>query len=155
MGQFFTSATRSDTDPKRITNVRLKKLLLKHFKCTLTDTYATNVFPFVKHGPMSARIDSAILLKAASEFAVRQIEIVAPRFAVCLGKVAFGALASAAGRPRAQSLNDAISSPFMLGKTKVWCQSHTGQMGVNNRGGIENISKDWAAMAEQFFSGRT
>lgn len=138
-------------DPKRTTNIRLKKLLLKHFKCTLDDTYATNVFPFVKYGPMNARIDTAFLIKAATEFAARQIEIVTPRYAVCLGKVAFNAVAAAARQPRAKSLGDAISSPFMLGATKVWCQSHTGQMGVNNRGGFEIVSKDWAAMAEEFF----
>jgi uracil-DNA glycosylase len=142
-------------DPKRITNIRLKSLLHEHFKCSLEDTYATNVFPFVKRGAMNAQIEASILAKAATEFAIPQIKIVAPRFAVCLGKAAFDAVATAAGQPRAKRLSEALSSPFILGKTKIWCQSHTGQMGVNNRGGIENISDDWAAMAEQFFSGRS
>jgi uracil-DNA glycosylase len=137
-------------DPARTTNIRLQKLLHDHFNCALKDTYATNVFPFVKRGPMKATIPRAILARAARQFAIPQIEIVAPRLAVCLGKAAFDAVATAAGQPRTETLDDAISSPFVIGETKVWCQAHTGQMGVSNRGGIENVSKDWAVMAKDF-----
>jgi hypothetical protein len=103
----------------------------------LKDTYATNVFPFVKRGSMDAPIPPAVLTRAATVFAIPQIEIVAPRFAICLGKAAFDAAATAAGHSASTSMNEAISSPFVLGTTKVWCQAHTGQMGVNNRGGLE------------------
>jgi uracil-DNA glycosylase len=137
-------------DPKRSTNIHLKKLLMTHFSCDLTETYATNVFPFVKRGGMSASVEPLMLKRAAEEFAVPQIRIVAPRFAICLGKAAFDAIASAEGRPSYKNMDDAISSPFMMGPTKVWCQAHTGQMGMNNRGGFENVSKDWAAMAKDF-----
>jgi hypothetical protein len=139
-------------DPARSTNIRLKKLLSTHFECDLTETYATNVFPFVKRGGMSATVELATLKRAAKEFTVPQIKIVAPRFAVCLGKAAFDAVASVVDQPSSKNMEDAVSSPFMLGSTKVWCQAHTGQMGVNNRGGFENVSKDWAAMSKDFYS---
>ena len=140
-------------DSTRPTNVQLQNLLFDHFKLKLRDTYATNVFPFVKRGPMKSQIDSKALIKAAEVFAIPQIEIVAPRFAVCFGKDAFRAVATAAGHRVAanMNMNEAISSPFMMGTTKVWCQAHTGRMGVSNRGGIEKVSDDWATMSKDFF----
>jgi restriction system protein len=139
-------------DPTRTTNVRLKELLRNHFQFMLKDIYATNVFPFVKGGAMNASIPRRDLIRAAKEFAIPQIEVVEPRFVVCLGKAAFNAVAVAGGQLPAKSLADAIANPFMFGKTKVWCQAHTGQQGTNNRnkGGIGRVSKDWEAMATEF-----
>src|SRR5215475_9103231 len=116
-------------DPHRRTNRRLRELLRQHFGVDLEQVYATNVFPFVKIGSMSARIRRQDLLRAAKEFALPQIEIVQPRLAVCLGKTAFNAVRSAAGHSPAKSLADAIASHFDFGETQVWCQAHTGQQG--------------------------
>jgi hypothetical protein len=38
------------------TNKTLRDLLQRHMSLSFTDTYATNLFPFVKRGPMNARI---------------------------------------------------------------------------------------------------
>jgi hypothetical protein len=136
-------------DPDRGTNKRLKALLHRYFGLELKDVYATNVFPFVKLGPMSASIPLRDLVRAAREFALPQIEIVGPRLAVCLGKAAFDAVALAAGRYRTRALANAIASPFEVGRTQVWCQAHTGQLGTlaRNRAGADQIAKDWAGMA--------
>src|ERR1700740_1380934 len=37
-------------------NQTLRDLLQRHLSFSFTDTYATNLFPFVKRGPMKARI---------------------------------------------------------------------------------------------------
>ena len=57
-------------DPGRTTNKRLKDLLQRHFGLKLKDVYATNVFPFVKLGTMSASISMRDLVRAAREFAL-------------------------------------------------------------------------------------
>jgi uracil-DNA glycosylase len=139
-------------DPSRGTNKRLKELLYRYFGLTLEQVYASNVFPFVKLGSMSASIPMRDLALAACEFALPQIKIVAPRLAVCLGKAAFDAVAIANGGCRSKSLDEAIACPFAIGKTQVWCQAHTGQLGTNarNRHGVDQVEKDWARMASAY-----
>jgi restriction system protein len=125
-GPLLTERSTLGHDPRRRTNRRLRELLRQHFGLELEQVYATNVFPFVKVGSISASIPGRDLERAAREFALPQIEIVGPRLAVCLGKAAFNAVAVAAGGCRSKSLADALASPFEIGKTQVWCQAHTG-----------------------------
>jgi hypothetical protein len=133
-------------DPTRHTNRRLKELLRRHFQMELSDVFATNVFPFVKPGPMGEPIPKRDLVKAAREFAISQIEIIKPVIAVCLGKTAFNAVAVAAGDREAATLADAIAKPFQLDTTEVWCQRHPG------RNGVDRVGKDWARMASVYNS---
>jgi len=139
-------------DPTRWTNRHLKNLLKTYFDVEFDDIYATNVFPFVKLGSMNAGVKRKDLVRAATEFALPQIRFIAPRFAICLGKAAFNAVAAAAGMPKAKTLDIAIETPFLVGETKVWCQAHTGQQGRNfrNRGGVDRVSTDWARMAAAY-----
>jgi hypothetical protein len=141
-------------DPSRVTNKRLKKMLRKYFGLELNEVYATNVFPFIKRGPMNKSIARRDLVRAAQEFALPQIEIVGPRLAICLGKAAFDALAIASGHRLAKSLAEAIeiASPFEIGNTRVWCQAHTGQQGTNyrNRCKPDQVMRDWGRMAAMY-----
>ena len=138
-------------DPNRGTNKRLKKMLHQYFSLDLSEVYATNVFPFIKRGPMNESIARRDLVRAAREFALPQIEIVGPRFAICLGKAAFDAVVIASGHRPAKSLAEAIeiASPFEIGNTQVWCQAHTGQQGTNyrNRCQPDQVTRDWGRMA--------
>jgi uracil-DNA glycosylase len=148
-GPYLDARCTVGHDPNRGTNKRLKDLLCRHFGLELKDVYATNVFPFVKLGAISASIPLRDLVRAAREFALPQIEIVEPSLAVCLGKAVFDAVALAAGRRRTGSLAEAIASPFEIGNTQVWCQAHTGQQGTNqrNRSRVDQVEEDWARMA--------
>src|SRR5262245_49575735 len=100
--------------PWRSTNKNLIELLQKHFAYELRDTFATNVFPFVKMGDMSDPIPQSDFVQAAKEFALPQIEIVSPIVAVCLGVPAFNALRTAAGIVRVANLEQGIASPFPI-----------------------------------------
>jgi restriction system protein len=153
-GPYLHEGRNLGHDPRRVTNRRLRKLLREHFRLELEQVYATNVFPLIKVGPMTAAIPRRDLERAAREFALPQIQIVGPRLAVCLGKSAFDAVAVAAGGSRADSLADAIARPFEIGRTRVWCQAHTGQQGTNyrNRNGVDQVTKDWALMASAYHS---
>lgn len=134
--------------PTEATNRNLQRLLRDTSGLSLADTYATNLFPFVKPGGMSESIPDRNLVRAAREFALPQIEIVAPRLVICLGKVTFDAVRSAVGLRKSASVEDALQSHFQLGPSRVWFQAHTGRLGQNNRnrGGVNRVGEDWLRM---------
>jgi restriction system protein len=150
-GPLDEDAIRYGHTPRLPTNRSLKALLRDHLGLDLGDTYGTNLFPFIKRGAMDARIPPKAMARAASEYALPQVEIVAPRLVICLGVATFKAMQKACGvRPAAKNTADAIGAPFAHGAARVWCQSHPGQLGSNNRnrGGVDRVSADWAAMGE-------
>jgi hypothetical protein len=115
------------------TNIELKRLLKDTFGLELQDTYSTNLFPFIKQGGLSTPIPQKVLISAAREFAIPQINIIKPRLVVCLGLNTFNALRRAHGLRSAAKMNDAITSPFDINQSKIWCQAHTGSRGQSNR----------------------
>ncbi len=79
-------------DPDRITNQRLEALLSTIFGTSLREVYATNVFPFVKPGGMSASIPQALVYRTAQTFTVPELTIARPTMVLALGKLAQRAL---------------------------------------------------------------
>jgi restriction system protein len=125
-------------DPNLPTNRNLDKLLQQSFGMTLAETYATNLFPYIKLGGLSARIPFKDLVYAAETFALPQIRIVAPKLVICFGKNTFNALRVSNQLARCRDMASAIDSPFNveLGsglRAAVWAQAHPGVMGQNNR----------------------
>lgn len=137
-------------DPTQPTGRNLERLLKVTFGVALTEVYATNVFPFVKRGGVSSSIPQKDLVRAAREFALPQIEVVGPRLVVCLGLVTFEAMRKAVGLPPVERMALAISSPFPLGRSRVWCQAHTGAFGQMNRnkGDKGRVARDWMKMKD-------
>jgi len=146
--------------PTLATNRNLRRLLRSTFDVDLTDVYATNLFPFIKPGPMSGPIPHHDLVRAANEFALPQISIVDPVLVVCLGLATFNALRHAVGGLELSgSLGSAIESPFDFATARVWCQAHTGAWGQynrNRRAGVEVdlVSRDWQNMQTDFLTRR-
>ena len=130
------------------TTARLKELLLAHFRLRLDEVYATNLFPFVRTG----QVPSGDLRRAALEYALPQIEIVAPRLVICLGGNTFNALRQANGRQALDNLNERLTQSFAVGEcgALVWSQAHTGYWGQKR--GAERVAADWNGMAEWFRS---
>lgn len=130
------------------TNGNLERRLLETFGLQFRDVYATNLFPFIKPGGMSARILKRDLLRAATEFALPQIEIVSPKLVICLGMVTFNAVRAASGLAPSVNMQAAIDSPFALGKSRIWFQAHTGHFGQisRNKGGVDRVAGDWLKM---------
>lgn len=135
--------------PSLPTNKNLKELLKKHFGIELKDTYATNLFPFVKMNNMSSFIPSSDMKKAALEFALPQVDIISPKIIICLGLSTFNALRRVNNIKACKTLSEGISSPFRYKSSIVYCQSHTGQLGRynRNRGGVDRVNEDWSLMA--------
>lgn len=144
--------------PTLATNRNLTKLLRSMFEVEVKDVYGTNLFPFIKPGPMSGPVPHHDLVRAANEFGLPQVRIVDPVLVVCLGLATFNALRQAAGAlPLSSSLASAIESPFDFGRARVWCQAHTGAWGQYNRNrrtGVEVdlVSRDWRNMQMDFLA---
>src|SRR5258707_4789322 len=132
----------------KFTNSNLKDLLQRHFGLTLSRTYGTNLFPFIKPGPMNASIPERLMDRAAMEYGLPQVDIVKPNLVICFGKSTFNALRTAVGIPKVSSVNDGIERPFKFGNTLIWLQAHTGMLGQNNRnkGGVNRVDADWGKM---------
>lgn len=146
---FRPDAAELGHDPSLPTNKNLKELLRAHLDLELTQTYATNLFPFVKPGDMQGSIRPSHLAAAASEFALPQLSLVAPDVVICLGLSTFNALATVLACQRAKTLEDAIANPMKICGMELWCQAHTGNRGQNSRNfrSPGQIARDWNAMA--------
>jgi uracil-DNA glycosylase len=151
-GPFDENAKVLGYTPTEATTKNLSRLLDKHFQVSLSEVFATNLFPFVKQGAMSERIPRADLVRAAAEFAVPQVRIVNPGLVICLGLTTFNAMRKACGHRSVDNITEARGAIFQLANARVWCQAHTGALGqINrNRGGIDRVYADWCAMAEAF-----
>ncbi|MGI9068389.1 MAG: hypothetical protein ACR2HX_18540 [Pyrinomonadaceae bacterium] len=137
------------------TNQNLIRLLQTNFGLTLGDVYGTNLFPFVKLGPMNAPIPPRDLIRAAHEFGMPQVRIVKPRLLICLGLSTFNAVRRVCGLRSCPTVDCAIQNSFDLEDTttRVWCQAHTGRLGRNNRnkGGLDRVEADWHRMKENVY----
>lgn len=136
-------------DPSLPTNKNLIRLLSKHLNEELTNTYMTNLFPFIKPGGMSEFIPAKDYARAALDYALPQIEIISPRKVICLGMDVYNTLAKVLGYRRASNLNEATQHPLRVNGSKIYAQAHTGGLGRanRNRGGIDRVSSDWSEMA--------
>ena len=141
--------------PTEATFKTLIVLLRKHLGAGLEETYATNLFPFIKSGEMTNRIPVRDLNRAAKDFAIPQIEIVEPLLVICLGVPTFNALRRVRKERLVANIDAALTKPFWIGDSEVWCQAHTGARGRNSRnaGDAEHVQRDWRAMAKQFAQG--
>ena len=120
-------------DPSLVTNKRLKKWLRAFLGLNLGDTWATNLFPFLKPGGMSAPIAPGLLRQAARKYALPQIEIIQPRLVICFGLATFNAIREAVGLEAVGTRSTAVLSAFehQVGGTdaerqpcRVWCLPH-------------------------------
>jgi restriction system protein len=127
------------------TNEILIKLLDDHFGLALKDIYATNLFPFIKLGRMSAPIPTEDMVRAAQEYGLPQLAIVQPRLAICLGLKTFNALRAACGAPRVEPIAKAIASPFCHDGTIIYCQAHPAVRAKDRS--REQVFQDWSTMA--------
>lgn len=115
-----------------------------------SDTYATNVFPFIKPGKKNAPIRPADFLeKCARTYALREIEIVSPSMVICLGKLTFDAVRRAAGLPHLKWSDAGLPGPHTrIGSTKVYAMPHPGPLGIVNAGGKEKVVRRWEVLGE-------
>jgi restriction system protein len=146
---FASEEHRLGYKPNSKTFVILKRRLSDHFPgTTLADTYATNLFPFIKRGKPNASISSGALLGAAKKYALPQINIVQPIPVIAVGINTFWALAKTLGQKRpACCLKDAIDHPVQCDGYQIRCQAHTASVRKTQRANAE-----WANMAKWYWA---
>lgn len=149
IGKFDRDAATLGYSSSSRTNINLIALLCVHFNLSLSKTFATNLFPFVKTGAMNAGIPVRLLNKATEDFAMPQVMIVGPKLLICLGKEVFNAVRRFHKHDAVRTVGDGIDNPFQVGETWYWCQSHTGSQGTNQRT-ARQVAKDWKRMAENY-----
>lgn len=122
--------------PSVPTNKTLIRLLEKYFSLKLKDTYATNLFPFIKMGGMSEHIKIGDMRKSAKQFTLPMIEIIKPKIAIALGKYTFKALFDSCGNKK-----ESAERSFKYGNTKIFHQPHPAAIITN-----EEKEKGWKEM---------
>ena len=122
------------------TNVKLISLLERFLKLDLSETYATNLFPFIKMGGMSAYMPVRDLRRAAHDFTLPMIDIIEPKIVIALGRKTYQALLSAA---RDKAVDKQGS--FIYKKTRVFHQPHPAAR-ISN----EKKERGWSEMALYF-----
>ena len=150
-------------DPSLPTNKNLFRLFENHFEKRydnkITDTYITNLFPFIKEGTLSDGIYNEHFDQAAGDYALPQIDIIKPKLVIALGLKTYDSLRYATGKNKTGDSDFAISNPFnyeikdkhnnVTTVSKIWCQAHTGyfgQMGRNKKN-KNQVNEDWEKMA--------
>lgn len=117
LGQGFSSRT----------NINLRKFLGR-MGLEFSQTFATNVFPFIKWGSKSAYIPIGDLVSCAETYALPQIRIVSPRMAICLGKDTIRAICRAAElRPKEWSM--ARLPRICMGSVEIYGLPHPASPG--------------------------
>ncbi len=146
-----------DEDRRRIgqewssrTNTNLREFL-GYMGLGFSETYATNVFPFIKRGKKSAPIPFRYLVSCAKTYALPQIEIVSPRMAICLGKAAFNAVCRAAGlRPTEWSMARLPGPHTRISSVEIYGLPHPSPFGIINAGGKDAVGRSWSLLGQHF-----
>lgn len=141
--------------PSVRTNINMIDLLREHLGLALQDTYATNLFPYVKPGVMNAYIPLCDLARAAKDFTLPMIEIIQPKVVLVFGSATYNGLRRACGLPCVKNLEEAINTEFTIGNAVILGQAHTGMLGRNNRNryGVDRVSGDWERVMKYFVGG--
>ena len=145
-GKEVIAIGRKDSLP---TNKNLGRLLKEHFSLSLNEVYATNLFPFIKQGNLSAPVERELLVKAARQFALPQVQIVKPKLVICFGLATFNAVRAYYSKDKCDSVEAAIKSTFKSEDgVQFWAQAHPGHFGQIGRNKLDKsqVENDWQRM---------
>lgn len=133
-------------DSDLCTNRNLHRLLRNYLGIEFSDVFATNLFPFIKPGKMGAQIKPPrLMIEAALEYAIPQVEVISPKLVICLGLSTYNAMRQGWGSKPIRPMGKAIAEPFTVAHTRVAAVAHNGRWGTNNRNrGCERVEADWA-----------
>lgn len=124
------------------TNRRLRFLLKEYLNVDFSDTYATNLFVFIKHGSISAKIKTSDLVYSAEKFTLREISIVKPRIVICLGATVFKIISRLVSN-RAVLLKNSLDAPLSYSGAYILGVPHPGGLGTAAAGGDAAVASHW------------
>jgi uracil-DNA glycosylase len=138
-------------NPELWTNRNIKSLLRTHFGLEWEETYATDLFVFVKPGGMSSNIRGDFLAYSRNSYNVPEIKAVEASLILCLGRRVYNLLRNhpeAKGKKlpsRYVSVREAIAhdEEVFIGGSLLIPLTHTGAMGINMAGGLAGVAHEW------------
>lgn len=131
------------------TNKNLPIWLEEFFGITFNQTYAINLFPYIKFGNMSAHIPIHDYLYSVKNFIEPFIESFQPSLIITIGVDIFNILRRYKGLPPVK-LKDAYLNPFEISKSSVVGVPHTGHWGTVNGGGENEVKKMWMSLSNNY-----
>ena len=110
---------------------------------TFSETYATDLCPFIKPSHMRSGIERAILEACALRYGLEQVAIIRPKIVICLGRsTTYPAMRRAAkGEEKTSPAGDLPLGPFVFAGAKVFGVTHPRSNG-NRR--PRRIETEWA-----------
>jgi uracil-DNA glycosylase len=132
------------------TNAHLRELLGQNMQLEFRDTYATNVFVFIKNGAMSSKIRSTDMRYCAEKYAIPQMGIIAPKMAICLGRDTFDAIRNSLHKER-PLFSEAYYPQYCIDHhgTEIYGVPHPGSLGTRNAGGKARVKEIWRILGDR------
>lgn len=141
-GTFSSEIAVLGYSPSLPTNRNLHNLLRRHLEIDFRDTYATNLFVFIKPGGMSAPIKTSDLIYSARTYTIPEISIIRPKFVICLGARVLTILSKLiAGR--VVGISESLINPIRYSESQIIGVFHPGGLGTAGAGGLKNIATHW------------
>lgn len=127
------------------TNKNLRAYLSGHMNgLEFSQTYSTNVFPFIKIGKKNSSIPAADMLYAAKTYALPQIKIIAPLMVICLGSPGFLAVSRAALAEGADEASNPLPHIYFCG-VEIYAVPHPSMY----PGGKIAVERRWKQLGER------
>jgi hypothetical protein len=158
-GPINTTQVATGQIPSLVSNRRVKQLLNKYLDICFCDTYATDLYPFVKPGSMTTPIHTRHLSYAAASYAIPQIDIIRPKVVICLGVEVFRVLhrlIQGANQAPIRQANmpqrhfDYYPPNNRNVPVRIFGTTHPGSNGIGRfKGGINSteVQQEWAPIA--------
>lgn len=136
--------------PSLPTNVRLKSLVKQHFDLAIEETFVTNMFVFIKRGPIHARIPARDARYSAQTYTLSEIKIVRPRIVICAGATTYQAVRRALGLAPNEPLAQRNLKPPRVDQSEIFWVPHPGGRGTAASGGAARVDDIWRSIALRY-----
>ena len=144
-----TEKINSGIDLTIKTNKNLHIWLEEFFGIAFNQTYAINLFPYIKFGNMSASIPVHDYLYSVKNFIEPFIESFQPNLIITIGADIFNILRRFKGLSRVKSREVYLNS-FEISKSSVIGVPHTGHWGTVGAGGEIEVKKMWEYLSNNY-----
>lgn len=140
---------KSGIDLSLPTNKRLQLYLLNYFGINFHQTYAINLFPYIKLGNISASIPIHDYLYSIENFIEPFIKVFEANIVIAVGSTNYNILRRFKKISKI-NIKDTYLDPFKIGNSIVLGVPHTGGMGTANAGGEDKVKSIWKTLSDNY-----
>lgn len=131
------------------TNKRLRILLKEFFGIKIEQTYAINLFPYIKYGKISAKIPINDYLYSIENFIDPFIKCFQPNLIIVVGSSNYNLLRRYKDLSKI-NIKDSFQNSFEISNSIVQGVPHTGWWGTMNVGGDDEVKKIWKSLSIKY-----